>query len=86
MSDDSVQQDGLAHRSHDTADSVARSSCDCAPAAGSWRAALGGVVNADAFGQASTALVLLNLVLMCMPYEGMSDVYAGRLEGAASIM
>ena len=31
----------------------------------------------------STALVLLNMVLMCMPYEGMSDVYDQTLERGA---
>ena len=34
----------------------------------------------------STALVILNMVLMCMPYEGMSDEYAAKLEDAASII
>lgn len=86
MSDGSVPQDGLARRTHDAAEGVARGSCDCAPAAGSWRAALGSVVNSDAFGHTSTALVLLNLVLMCMPYYGMTAAYDARLEGVASIM
>ena len=34
----------------------------------------------------STGLVVVNMVLMCMPYEGMSEEYAANLEAAASII
>ena len=37
-------------------------------------------------GNASTALVVVNMVLMCMPYEGMSAAYEGRLEDAATVI
>ena len=35
---------------------------------------------------ASTGLVLLNLVLMCMPYYGMSETYGMRLELGATLI
>ena len=44
------------------------------------------VATSDWLGHFSTALVILNMVLMCMPYEGMSDAYATKLEDAASII
>ena len=37
-----------------------------------------------AVSNASTGLVLLNLLLMCLPYEGMSDGYAEGLERGAT--
>jgi hypothetical protein len=36
------------------------------------------IATSSALGNFSTGLVLLNMVLMCMPYEGMSDKYADR--------
>ena len=44
------------------------------------------IVNASWFGNASTALVLINMGLMCMPYEGMSDDYSAGIESAASVI
>ena len=38
------------------------------------------------FGNLSTGLVLLNLAVMCMPYAGMSEEYAARLEDYASVI
>ena len=35
---------------------------------------------------ASTLLVLMNMVLMCMPYEGMPDDYAAQLESGATVI
>ena len=43
-------------------------------------------MNASWFGNASTALVLINMGLMCMPYEGMSDDYSAGIESAASVI
>ncbi len=63
-----------------------RGACDCVPRPGSWRAKLGQTVTAEWFGNLSTLVVLLNMALMCMPYEGMSDAYAARLEGLASMI
>lgn len=60
--------------------------CDCAPAAGSWRAALVTIVSAQCFGQITTALVVVNMIIMAMPYYGMSDEYAARLENYATII
>ena len=34
----------------------------------------------------STCLVLLNLLLMCLPYYGMPDEYGDRLERAARVI
>ena len=44
------------------------------------------VATSDWLANLATALVILNMVLMCMPYEGMSDAYAAKLEDAASII
>ena len=66
---------------------VHRHCCDCTPRAGSCRAvALRGLVEAEWFGNTSTLMVLLNLALMCMAYEGMSDEYAATLEVYASVI
>ena len=43
-----------------------------------WRARLASVVQAAWFGHLSTALVLYNMALMCMPYHGMSESYAAE--------
>ena len=34
--------------------------------------------------EASTLLVLINMMLMCLSYEGMSEAYAQRLEDSAT--
>ena len=44
------------------------------------------VATSDTLSNFSTFLVLLNMVLMCMPYEGMPVEYASRLEGAATVI
>ena len=64
---------------------VAVRGCDCAPTGGTWRADLGMVVNSTWFGNCSTALVLLNMGLMCMPYYGMTEEYEAQLESAATV-
>ena len=48
----------------------------------SLRAYLVPLVNAPWFGQLSTGLVLLNMVVMCMPYTGQPDSYGELLEQA----
>ena len=55
------------------------SRCECAPSIGSWRSDLDSVVNSTWFNHGSTGLVLINLVLMCMPYHGMSEEHAQML-------
>ena len=40
------------------------------------------LVNASWFGNLSTGLVLLNMVVMCMPYTGQPDSYGDMLEQA----
>ena len=44
------------------------------------------IATSDALGNFSTLLVLLNMVLMCMPYEGMPQDYEDRLESAATLI
>ena len=43
-------------------------------------------VLSDGFGHASLGLVIINMVLMCMGYAGMSDEYAARLELIATVI
>ena len=47
---------------------------------------LGQVVTADWFNHASTALVIINLVVMCCPYAGMSVEYAANLESIGTVI
>ena len=63
-----------------------RGCCDCGPPPGSWRRVVGDVMTSEALGNASTALVVFNIGLMCMPYYGMSEEYEGKLEDAASVV
>jgi hypothetical protein len=44
------------------------------------------IANAEWLNHTSTALVLVNMVLMCMAYEGMSEEYAADLESAATVI
>ena len=60
--------------------------CDCAPAVGTWRFALGEQMNSSLVGNLSTGLVLYNVALMCMAYEGMSNEYAEGLEMKATLV
>ena len=63
-----------------------RGCCDCAPRAGSWRAKLAAMVTSDGFGNLSTALVIVNMIMMTMGYAGMSAEYADRLEDGATVI
>ena len=45
---------------------------------GDW--SLRSIATSSALNNGATALVVLNLVLMAMPYEGMSETFAARLE------
>ena len=44
------------------------------------------LAKSDNLGHIATFLVLVNMILMCMPYYGMSDSYEARLEGCASVI
>ena len=44
------------------------------------------LARSDSLGNAATALVLANMVLMCMPYYRMSASYEARLERGASVI
>ena len=55
--------------------------CDCAPGAAGWRRALANIVTSDWFGNGSTALVILNLMVMCCPYAGQTEEWAAQVEG-----
>ena len=59
--------------------------CDCKPE-GLFRRPFLRVAESAWLGNGSTGLVVVNVVLMCMPYEGMPEDYALRLENAASII
>ena len=50
------------------------------PEADSWRSELAAVVTSAPFGNLAVSLVLLNMIVMCMPYYGMSDAYAANLD------
>ena len=63
----------------DKVDAPARIVCDCAPK-WSWRRWLASAVESSSFSNASTALVVLNLVVMCLPYASQSEQYGRRLE------
>ena len=54
--------------------------CGCLPAPGGWRYTLGEVAYSDTIGNVSTALVVVNVILMCMPYAGQSAEYEAELE------
>lgn len=59
--------------------------CVAEPSAGSCRAVLGVAARSGWLSSASTALVLVNIVLMCLPYYKMSDLYAMRLNQLTSV-
>ena len=48
--------------------------------------ALGRFVTSDGFGHASTALVVINLIVMCCPYAGMTTEYADNLENIGTVI
>ena len=60
--------------------------CDCTPQRGTCRSGLSRFVTSDSMSNAATGLVLMNTVVMCMPYEGMPDEYASKLELASSVI
>ena len=57
-----------------------RRTCVCEPTAGGWRSRLAEVVGSAAFSMCALGLVLVNVVVMCMPYAGMSSQYSHDLE------
>ncbi|KOO32672.1 voltage-gated ion channel superfamily [Chrysochromulina tobinii] len=63
-----------------------RHCCDCEPEPGTWRHAVGEVATSDAVGNFSTGLVLFNMLLMVLPYEGMTEEYAMNLESASTVV
>jgi hypothetical protein len=62
--------------------------CDCVPAPepGSQRRELAALMNGPWMSLASTSLVVLNVALLCLPYEGMSDAFAAQLEGFVTLI
>ena len=58
---------------------------DCAPRGG-WRLSLSRFVTSDSFGHASTALVVINMVVMCCPYAGQTEEYAASIEGLGTVI
>ena len=49
-----------------------------------WRKQLARLITSDIVGNVSTALVIINLVIMCMGYAGMNEEYAAQLERAST--
>merc|ERR1740117_1026389 len=47
---------------------------------------LGRFVTSDRFGHASTGLVIINLVVMCCPYAGMTTEYEAKLENIGTVI
>ena len=56
----------------------------CYPTPYTWRYSLAVNVSSECFNACSSLLVVVNMVLMTMSYEGMSDEYAAWLEQGAS--
>ena len=56
------------------------------PQPGTWRMALMEVMLSPLVGHLSTGLVLVNVALMCMPYYGMPESYANRIEAGATLI
>lgn len=50
------------------------------------QSALTAIATSSELSNLSTSLVLINVVLMCMPYEGMASEYADRLEQGATMI
>ena len=68
----------------DSAGGILYAFCNCAPSVHGWRGSLASALGSAAFSHVATSLVVVNLVLMCMPYHGMSESYAARIEDATS--
>lgn len=64
-----------------TKSSARSSTYSVSPRPTTW---LGEVVTSNWFSRTAVWLVLLNMAIMCMPYQGMSPSYATRLEVAAN--
>ena len=56
------------------------------PGAAAEMSELGKFVTSDGFGHASTALVVINLIVMCCPYAGMTTEYADNLESIGTVI
>eukprot|EP00966_Prymnesium_polylepis_P129823 3002238-Prymnesium_polylepis.1 len=67
-------------------DEAPKGCCSCDPAPGGCRAWLKDIVLAPWFGNISTAFVLFNVAVMCMPFAGMSEDYAAFVELLGSII
>ena len=57
--------------------------CDCSAGASGWRAELRLAIQSAMWSNVMMGAVLANLLLMCMPYYGMSEQYAMSLELAS---
>ena len=55
-------------------------------AADGWRARLGTLMTGTSISNLSTALVVLNMMIMCLPYADMSEAYAADLEFVATVI
>ena len=61
--------------------------CDCGtPSEDGLRRELAAVARSRLMGALATLLVLVNMLIMCLPYQGMSDEYAAQLESWTSLI
>ena len=51
-----------------------------------FRTRISGAILSDAFANVSTGLVVINMVIMCMPYAGMTLRYEAVLEQASNVL
>ena len=72
-----------SHVASDGAVVVATGGCDCAPSPGGIRHALAQLVTSNWFNMMSLCVVLINMAVMTLPYEGMSEGYASLIEQAS---
>ncbi len=63
-----------------------QSMCDCSPPARGCRRLLAMIAKSSWLGMCTTLLVVLNIILMCMPYEGMPATYEANLEEGSNII
>ena len=64
----------------------ASSCCDCPPPERGARRLLATIARSSWLGVVTTSIVVVNIIIMCMPYEGMPTEYADRLEDTATMI
>lgn len=83
LDDDSVGSDSELE---EIEDARAKGCGKCRQDFGNLPTCLRSMATSDGLATASTTLVLLNVVLMCMPYYGMTEAYEDHLEQGATFI